>query len=302
MLKTNVNVGYIDIFFIFLHSHLKQIAFMEKTKVLFVTQAIDPFFEGRSFAALMRKLSQGAQESECEIRVFMPRFGVINERRHQLHEVIRLSGMNLIINDSDHPLIIKVASIPQARMQVYFIDNDEYFKRKRVFETKEGTFSEDNDERAMFFGRGVLETVKKLGWRPDVVHCHGWMTGFTPLYLKTMYANDPHFSDASIVYTSYGDNAEDKFTGDVMAKLAFDKIDAKAAEEMTEPTVANLNKLAVKYSDGYAYGTETINDDFKSYIASTNKPVLEYADEENTVASHQEFYKSILSENEVAVD
>ena len=275
---------------------------MEKTKVLYITQAIDPFLEGRSFAALMRKLAQGAQESKCEIRVFMPRFGVINERRHQLHEVIRLSGMNLIINDSDHPLIIKVASIPQARMQVYFIDNDEFFKRKRIFEDKEGNFSEDNDERALFFSRGVLETVKKLGWRPDIIHCNGWMSGLTPLYLKTMYAEDPHFTDTKVVYSSHGENMEDTLREELIGKLKFDKIAIDAIEEIKTPSILNINKLAIRYADGYAHGIETISDEINSYIEKSNTASMPFAPEEDVVAAHEEFYKTILSDESVLAD
>jgi len=171
---------------------------MEKKKILFVSQEITPFLPKSDLSTTARKLPQGVQEGGKEIRVFMPRFGVINERRHQLHEVIRLSGMNLIVDDLDHPLIIKVASIPTARMQVYFIDNEEYFKRKGVFTDSKDNEYEDNDERSMFFCRGVLETVKKLGWKPDVIHCHGWMTSLMPMYVKDIYKNDPHFSDTKV--------------------------------------------------------------------------------------------------------
>ena len=176
---------------------------MEKSRILFVTQEITPFLNETTLAETVRKISQGVHEKDKEIRIFMPRFGVINERRHQLHEVIRLSGMNLIVNDTDHPLIIKVASIPQARIQVYFIDNEEFFKRKRVFNDEDDKFFKDNDERSIFFCRGVVETVKKLGWKPDIVHCHGWMTSLLPLYLKNMYRDDPHFINAKTMYTVY---------------------------------------------------------------------------------------------------
>ncbi len=159
---------------------------MEKKKILFVSQEIAPFLPKSEISSTARRLPQGIQEAGKEIRVFTPRFGSINERRHQLHEVIRLSGMNLIIDDNDHPLIIKVASIAAARMQVYFIDNDEYFKRKNTVVDDKGLDYEDNDERAMFFCRGVLETVKKLGWQPDVIHCHGWMTAPMALYIKKL--------------------------------------------------------------------------------------------------------------------
>src|SRR6186997_1274807 len=163
---------------------------MKKAKVLFISQEITPFLEVTEVGKIARHLPQGTQERGKEIRTFMPRFGVVNERRNQLHEVIRLSGMNLIIDETDHPLIIKVASIQSARMQVYFIDNEEYFQRKHVFEDAKKKQFKDNDERAIFFCRCVLETVKKLGWSPDLIHCHGWMTSFIPLFIKSSYRED----------------------------------------------------------------------------------------------------------------
>ena len=153
-----------------------------------------------------RYLPQGVQEKGREIRTFMPRYGCVNERRNQLHEVIRLSGMNLVINDADHPLIIKVASIQAARMQVYFIDNEDYFQRKAVLHDADGNEFEDNDERAVFFARGVLETVIKLRWAPDIIHCHGWLTSLVPLYIKKYYYNDPLFQNSKLVYSVYNDD------------------------------------------------------------------------------------------------
>jgi starch synthase len=259
--------------------------------------------EGRSFAELVKKLAHGTQESGKEIRVFMPRFGVINERRHQLHEVIRLSGMNLIINDSDHPLIIKVASIPQARMQVYFIDNDEFFKRKEIFHDRETEeFCGDNVDRALFFSRGVLETVKKLGWTPDLIHCNGWMTGFTPLYLKTMYAQDPHFSEAKIMYTSYNADTTEKLDDNIQSRLAFDDVAADMASEVSEGTVLNLNKLAIQHSDAFGAGTEDLNEEITAFANKLGKPTLAYQTEETLVEKHQEFYNEVLELNEVMAD
>ncbi len=176
---------------------------MEKKRILFVSQEITPFLPKTEMSNTSRRLPQVIQDAGKEIRVFMPKFGAINERRHQLHEVIRLSGLNLVIDDKDHPLIIKVASIPSARMQVYFIDNEEFFKRKNTIEDENGEMYKDNDERSMFFCRGVLETVKKLGWKPDVIHCHGWMASLMPLYIKKMYNKDPHFSDSKIVIFTF---------------------------------------------------------------------------------------------------
>jgi starch synthase len=172
---------------------------MEKTRVLFVSQEIFPFVPESEAGLTSGKLAKNIQEKGKEIRVFMPRYGKINERRHQLHEVIRLSGMNMVVNGADYPLIIKVASVPQARMQVYFIDNDEFFKRKHYMRDENEVYFKDTDERAIFFAKGVLETVKKLGWVPDVIHCHGWMSAILPAYARTVYKEDPHFADAKIV-------------------------------------------------------------------------------------------------------
>ncbi len=275
---------------------------MQKTRVLFITQEIVPFLPENEISNTVRSLSQGVHEKDKEIRVFMPRFGVINERRHQLHEVIRLSGMNLIINDVDHPLIIKVASIPQARMQVYFIDNEEFFKRKALDKDEDGVAFADNDERSIFFCRGVVETVKKLGWTPDVVHCHGWMTAFMPVYLKKMYANDPHFANAKVIYTPYNNDFEGSMDAKLIDKLNFDEISADEADVIKDPTAVNLGKLGVKWADAVSVGSETINSDLESYIKESGKPVLEYQTEETLVDAYQDFYEKVLSEDGVLAD
>lgn len=275
---------------------------MQKTRVLYITQEIDPFLPESEISSSVRTLAQGVHERDKEIRIFMPRFGVINERRHQLHEVIRLSGMNLIVNDVDHPLIIKVASVPQARMQVYFIDNEEFFKRKRTYADENGKFFKDNDERAIFFCRGVVETVKKLGWTPDIVHCHGWMTGFLPLYLKKMYADDPHFSNAKIIYTPYADEFSGNLDSKLIDKLNFDKIANEDVDFLKTPNALNLNKTGARWADAISIGSATINSELISYINDSGKPVLDYQPEETLVDAHQDFYEKVLSENGVLAD
>ena len=275
---------------------------MQKTRVLYITQEIVPFLPESEVSSTVRTLAQGVHERDKEIRIFMPRFGVINERRHQLHEVIRLSGMNLIVNDVDHPLIIKVASVPQARMQVYFIDNEEFFKRKRTYTDEDEKFFKDNDERAIFFCRGVVETVKKLGWTPDIVHCHGWMTGFLPLYLKKMYADDPHFSNAKIIYTPYADEFSGNLDSKLIDKLNFDKIANEDVEFLKTPNALNLNKTGAQWADAISIGSETINSELSSYINDSGKPVLDYQTEETLVDTHQGFYEKVLSENGVLAD
>jgi starch synthase len=301
--KTSVNVGNNGFFYIFLYPQENlEPKFMQKTRVLYITQEIVPFLPESEVSSTVRTLAQGVHERDKEIRIFMPRFGVINERRHQLHEVIRLSGMNLIVNDVDHPLIIKVASVPQARMQVYFIDNEEFFKRKRTYTDEDENFFKDNDERAIFFCRGVVETVKKLGWTPDIVHCHGWMTGFLPLYLKKMYADDPHFSNAKIIYTPYADEFSGNLDSKIIGKLNFDNITNEDVDFLKNPNALNLNKTGAQWADAISIGSETINSELSSYINDSGKPVLDYQTEETLVDTHQGFYEKVLSENGVLAD
>jgi starch synthase len=268
---------------------------MSKSKILYVTQSIAPFLENDGLAELVRKLSQGNNDQENEIRVFMPKFGIVNERRHQLHEVIRLSGMNLIINHSDHPLIIKVASIPQARMQVYFIDNDEFFKRKSMFHDDKGTFHADNEDRALFFCRGVFETVKKLGWSPEIIHCHGWMSAFVPLYLRTFYGNDPHFTDAKSIYTPYNEDLIEPLSANILEKLQADNISELDADVLKIPSVLNLHKLGIKWADAVTCGCDAINPELLSYAKEHNKPTLAFQNEDTIIDSSKEFYNTVLA-------
>ena len=272
---------------------------MEKSKILYVTQEIDPFLIESEISSLVRKVAQGVHESDKEIRIFMPRFGVINERRHQLHEVIRLSGMNLIVNDYDHPLIIKVASIPQIRIQVYFIDNEEYFKKKFLFKDASGKYFKDNDERSMFFCRGVLETVKKLGWMPDIVHCHGWMTALMPVYLKSIYSNDPHFSGAKVIYSIYNRDEKIKFSKNLEEKLEFDNIPVSQLGIKGSIGVNKLHEIGIQWSDAVGFCNSEINDVLKELVKSLKKPLLEHQEEEQIIEAHQDFYDKVLSENGV---
>ena len=275
---------------------------MNKAKILYVSQEILPFSPESLIARISRNLPQGAHEKNKEIRVFMPRFGKINERRHQLHEVIRLSGMNLIINDTDHPLIIKVASIPSARLQVYFIDNDEYFKRKSDLFDDAGTPFTDNDERSIFFVRGVLETVKKLGWAPDIIHCHGWMSALLPAYVKEFYKNDPHFSGAKIVYSVYDEEFSGGLDKNLSKKLAFDGLSERATSLVVDPTHTNLTKLAVEFSDGVVFGTANVPDEIKTYTDSTDTACIACVDEDRVVNEVTTFYDSILQGNPALVE
>ncbi|NSW95195.1 MAG: glycogen/starch synthase [Bacteroidales bacterium] len=268
---------------------------MESKKVLFISQEITPYLSETKLSRIGRYLPQGIQEKGKEIRTFMPRYGCINERRNQLHEVIRLSGMNLIIDDTDHPLIIKVASIQSARMQVYFIDNEDYFQRKHTVEDASGKEFEDNDERALFFARGVIETVKKLRWSPDIVHCHGWMTALVPVYLRSIYNDDPLFHNYKIVYSVYNNEFKMPFRSTFIDKLRYDGIDGESLKMIKNPDFINISKLAIKYSDAVIIGSEVINEDLKKYIQSINKPVLEYHDEDSYIDAYNDFYDKLLS-------
>jgi starch synthase len=224
----------------------------------------------------------------------MPQYGCINARRNQLHEVIRLSGMNQIIDDTDHPLIIKVASIQAARMQVYFIDNEDYFQRKHVLTDADGKHFEDNDERAIFFARGVLETVKKLRWSPDIVHCHGWFTGLVPLYLKKSFSDDPLFANSKIVFTAYDNKFEEPMDARFAEKVLFEGVEANDVETLKEPNYFKLNKLAIDLADAVAIGSPTIDPEVEEYMRASGKPVLDYHGEEDYIDAYNNFYDKIL--------
>ena len=272
---------------------------MSKSKILFVTQEITPFLSETTLAETVRNISQGVHELDKEIRIFMPRFGVINERRHQLHEVIRLSGMNIIVDDADHPLIIKVASIPQARVQVYFIDNDEFFRRKRIFRDENEKYFKDNDDRSIFFSRGVVETVKKLGWAPDIVHCNGWLTSLLPLYLKTYYKNEPYFEKAKIIYSIYNNGFKGSLSKDILSKLNFDEIDTDTLSLPKAPNSDDMNKVGISWADAVTIGTDTINEEIRSYIVDSGKPMLTYQENDNLVEAHQDFYNRLMTLDKV---
>jgi starch synthase len=267
---------------------------MQKSRVLFIAQEIVPYLEESAMGKISRYLPQGIQERGKEIRTFMPRYGLINERRNQLHEVIRLSGMNLIINDADHPLIIKVASIQQARMQIYFIDNEDYFHRKFVMNDKNGKFFKDNDERAIFFSRGVLETVKKLGWGPDLVHCHGWFTGLSPLYIKKAFKDNPLFADTKVIYSLYNDDFKDKLDSKFAEKIKLEGIEDADLERYKDANYLSLTKGAIDHADALIIGSETLNPEVEQYLKNSGKPYLEYQAEETYIDAYNEFYDKVL--------
>ncbi len=269
---------------------------MEPVRILFVSPEMEPYLPASEIATMVRALSQGIQEKGREIRTFIPRYGCVNERRNQLHEVIRLSGMNLIIDDTDHPLIIKVASLPSARMQVYFIDNDDYFQRRDMLHDDTGKFLNDNDERSIFFVRGVLETVKKLRWSPSIVHCHGWFSALLAVFLKKSYKEDPLFAGTKVVLSLYADEFSQPLDSKVKQKiLMMDGIRNKDVEILSDSTYINLMKLAIQYSDGIILGSSVVNKELMDYAESLKKPVLPFQ-EDDYVSAYNVFYDKIISQ------
>src|SRR4030042_5205513 len=262
---------------------------MEGTKVLYVAQEITPYLPESEMSVITRNLPQGIQDLGKEIRTFMPKYGCINERRNQLHEVIRLSGMNIIIDDSDHSLIIKVASIQTARMQVYFIDNEDYFFRKYMLQDAEGNSFEDNDERAIFFTRGVLETVKKLQWAPDIIHCHGWFTNLIPLYIKKLYYDDPLFMDSRVILSIYHDEFNNPLNSSFKKKLESEGITGKNIDILKNPDYINLTRVAIDLSDGVIVGSPNVRTEIIKYLKQSDKLFLPHQGTDDYIHSYSEF-------------
>jgi len=267
---------------------------MENKKVLFISQEITPYLPESEMSTVSRYFPQYLQESGAKIRTFMPRYGVVNERRHQLHEVIRLSGMNLIISDMDHPLIIKVASIQTARMQVYFIDNEDYFSRKHLFKDDKGKDFKDNDERTIFFARGVIETVKKLRWAPDIIHCFGWFTSLVPLYIKKAFYDDPLFLNSKVIFSAYNDHFIHPLNSGFKEKLKIESINDGDLSVMKTNGFGDLTKLAIQYSDGVIISPNGIVPEMQKYIADAGVPFIMHR-EENYTQVYTKFYNRILN-------
>ena len=253
---------------------------MATNKILYVCQEISPYLPENEFSKLSIEMARQMQERGAEVRTFMPRYGCINERRNQLHEVIRLSGMNLIINDNDHQLIIKVASIPAARIQIYFIDNDDYFSRRAILKDENGTMFEDNDDRAIFFARGMLETVKKLRWSPTIVHCHGWFSAIVPMYLKKVFYDDPLFRDVNIVLSLSDDKFDGSLAADFKKKLEGEGIMDSNMKILEEPSYQNLYRFVIDYADGVIVTSADADPEIVEYARSRGKKVLDYAEGE----------------------
>lgn len=275
----------------------KALTKMEKKRILYISQEIRPYLPESPISKPSLELPKKMNEAGHEVRVFMPRFGVINERRHQLHEVIRLSGMNIVINDMDQPLIIKVASVPQARMQVYFIDNEEYFKRKSTLLNDKKQLHKDNDERALFFSKSVIETVRKLGWKPDIIHVHGWMCSAVPMYLREFNSDDPHFADAKIVYSLYNKTFDGELGPNLAAGMKFDGV--KDTTHFNEPNFDNLHKGAMEYCDAVVKGHPEVPESLISFAEEKGLPIFD-ASEEIDKAAFKSFYENVVLEDVTA--
>jgi starch synthase len=272
---------------------------MESKRILYVSQEIHPYLPENEISKPSLELPKKMNASGQQVRVFMPRYGLINERRHQLHEVIRLSGINIIMNDMDQPLIIKVASVPQARMQVYFIDNEEYFKRKAIFYNEDDEFFDDNDERALFFCRGVIETVKKLGWGPDIIHCHGWMASFLPMYLKKFHADDPLFAESKIVQTIYGAQKE-SFSEKLVQNLEHDGISGDELKKYENADIDQIYKANIQYCDAVAVAGSKIDDDMKNFLEEEANHFSDLTQSEDLKQDVMKIYEQIVVEESVA--
>jgi starch synthase len=268
---------------------------MSKKKILYIAPEIFPYLPESYIANICRYLPQGIQERENEIRTFMPKYGCINERKNLLHEVIRLSGQNIIIEDTDHPLIIKVASLQSVRMQIYFIDSEDFFKRKQIFFDENDNFFEDNDSRAIFFAKGVVETVRKLGWNPDIIHCHGWISALVPVFIKTSYKDNPLFQDTRIVYSSYNDQFKEKFSNSFAKKLKITGIPKEYLNHFKSSGYDSIVKTAIDFSDAVVLAHPDVKSSIISYLKNYDRPVFVHPDSEDYVDQYDTFYENLMS-------
>ena len=267
---------------------------MKNRKILYVSSEVVPYLPENEISSMSFEIPKMVNKQGGQIRIFMPKYGNINERRHQLHEVIRLSGLNLVVNDLDMPLIIKVASIPKERIQVYFIDNEEYFNRKATFKDSSDKLFDDNDERCIFFAKGVLETIKRLNWSPDIIHVHGWMSALLPIYLKEIFKNEPIFQKSKIVTSLYANEFEKNLNKDMINKVLFDEIDQKSISDLKDPTYENLIRIAIDYSDGIIIGSENVSSKTKEYLKSYKNPILDFQPKDSFSESYTEFYNNLF--------
>ena len=263
---------------------------MTGKKVLYVSSEVIPYLPNNDISTLSYSLPKVVNKNGGQTRIFIPKYGIINERRHQLHEVIRLSGMNLIIDDLDMPLIIKVASIPKERMQVYFIDNEEYFKNRLLESDKKKKLYDDNDERAIFFAKGVVETIKKLNWSPDIIHVHGWIASLMPLYLKEYYKDDPLFSKSKIVTSIYENEISGSLNNEIVKKIKFDEVESDTLKVLDKTSYENLYKISIMNSDGVIFANDNVKESYIDLAKSLKIPTLKCGYSEGYEKQYIEFY------------
>jgi starch synthase len=265
---------------------------MEDKRILYVSSEVVPYLAENEVSLMSYDVPKMINDQGGQIRIFMPRYGNINERRHQLHEVIRLSGMNLVVNDMDMPLIIKVASIPKERIQVYFIDNDEYFKRKATFTDEDGVLFPDNDERAIFFAKGVVETVKKLNWVPDIIHVHGWMAAMLPIYMKHYYKDEALFANTKILTSVYSQSFDGNLDTELVNKIKFDGIPAESITDLETPSYENIIRASILHSDAVIIASDNLSPSLTKFIESSKKPFLPFAPKDKFAEVYSNFYKN----------
>lgn len=267
---------------------------MSKKRVLYVTQEMSPYTVLSEISTIVNQLAPHTYNKGFEVRVLMPKYGLINERRHRLHEVVRLSGMNIIVDDDDFPLIIKVASLPGSRMQVYFLDNEEFFKRKAIFNDADDQPFEDNADRMVFFCKGVMETVKKFGWAPDIIHCHGWMTSLIPMYHSKIYKQDPIFQEAKMIYSVYESSYADTFNNNFYEKARINDLSDEDLNDYRDNDRISLHEGAIKYADALIIGSDSLPDSVSKAVKESEVPKIEHGEEE-FLKDYLEFYKSLIS-------
>ena len=268
---------------------------MSKKRVLFVSQEMSPYTTDGEVSDILNKIAPYAYNKGYEVRVLMPKYGLINERRHRLHEVVRLSGMNIIVDDDDYPLIIKVASLPGSRMQVYFLDNEEFFKRKLIFDDENDVPFDDNADRMVFFCKGVMETVKKFGWAPDIIHCHGWMTSLVPMYLNKIYRNDPIFENAKLIYSIYNKSYASTFDKSFLDKATINDLETKDLDVYHQGDRISLHEGAIHHSDALIAMGSDLDEHIQKSFDSMGTPKIIHQGEEFE-AQYLDFYKSLLED------
>ena len=268
---------------------------MKGKKILFISSEVIPYMPQTELSSMTYNLPKLVNNNQGQTRIFIPKYGVINERRHQLHEVIRLSGINLIINDMDMPLIIKVASIPKERMQVYFIDSEDYFKGRNIFFNDKGDLYEDNDERAIFYAKGVIETIKKLNWAPNLVHVHGWISSLIPLYINHYYKDDPIFNNTKTIVSIYDNRLKGNLDKNFLKKIEFDDIVDKNLQSLKKPTYEELYKVSISQADGVIFTSGSSKDKFKDFVRK-DASIMECTSNEDYENKYLQFYNSFFDE------